>query len=133
MPRGTKFKGKVRLMLTAALATAVPSGLAMSATAAPAAAPFRNIPIRSQAPAGAPNVLLVLTDDVGFAATSAFGGLIPTPALDQLAASGLRYNAFHTTAMCSPTRAALLPGAITTRSRRDRSAMWRWTSRAIPR
>jgi len=110
MPRGTKFKGKVRLMLTAALATAVPSGLAMSATAGPAAAPFRNIPIRSQAPAGAPNVLLVLTDDVGFAATSAFGGLIPTPALDQLAASGLRYNAFHTTAMCSPTRAALLTG-----------------------
>jgi arylsulfatase len=63
-----------------------------------------------KAPAGAPNVLLVLTDDVGFAASSTFGGAIPTPTLDQLAAHGLRFNRFHTTAMCSPTRAALLTG-----------------------
>ncbi len=63
-----------------------------------------------QAPAGAPNVLLVLTDDVGFAAASTFGGPVPTPALDRLARTGLRYNRFHTTAMCSPTRAALLTG-----------------------
>lgn len=62
------------------------------------------------APQGAPNVLLILTDDVGFAASSAFGGPIPTPNLDKLAAHGLRYNEFHTTAMCSPTRAALLTG-----------------------
>ena len=62
------------------------------------------------APAGAPNILLILTDDVGFAASSTFGGPIPTPALDRLAARGLRYNRFHTTAMCSPTRAALLTG-----------------------
>jgi arylsulfatase len=62
------------------------------------------------APAGAPNILLILTDDVGFAASSTFGGPVPTPALDRLAAQGLRFNRFHTTAMCSPTRAALLTG-----------------------
>lgn len=62
------------------------------------------------APAKAPNVLIVLTDDVGFGACSTFGGLIPTPALDALASGGLRYNRFHTSAMCSPTRAALLTG-----------------------
>jgi arylsulfatase len=62
------------------------------------------------APAGAPNVLLVLTDDVGFGAASTFGGPVPTPNLDRLAARGLLYNRFHTTAMCSPTRAALLTG-----------------------
>ncbi|MFN9055471.1 MAG: arylsulfatase [Cyanobacteriota bacterium] len=62
------------------------------------------------APAGAPNVVLVLLDDVGFGASSTFGGPIPTPSLDQLARSGLRYNRFHTTAVCSPTRAALISG-----------------------
>ena len=62
------------------------------------------------APADAPNVIVILTDDVGFAAASSFGGPIATPTLDQLAATGLRYARFHTTAMCSPTRAALLTG-----------------------
>lgn len=62
------------------------------------------------APEGAPNIIVILTDDVGFASTSTFGGPVPTPALDQLASEGLRYNRFHTTAMCSPTRAALLTG-----------------------
>jgi arylsulfatase len=62
------------------------------------------------APAGAPNVLLVMTDDVGFGAAGAFGGPIPTPNLDRLAARGLIYTHFHTTAMCSPSRAALLTG-----------------------
>ncbi len=65
-------------------------------------------PVR--APSGAPNVVLILTDDVGFGASSTFGGPIPTPALDALAENGLVYNRFHTTAMCSPTRAALLTG-----------------------
>jgi len=64
----------------------------------------------TQAPAGAPHIVVVLLDDVGFAAASTFGGPIPTPALDRLAAAGLRYNRFHTTAICSPTRAALLTG-----------------------
>ena len=61
-------------------------------------------------PKGAPNVLLIMTDDVGFAAPSTFGGVIPTPALDRIAQMGLRYTRFHTTALCSPTRAALLTG-----------------------
>jgi arylsulfatase len=62
------------------------------------------------APRGAPNILLILTDDTGFGASSTFGGPIPTPTLDRVAARGLRYNNFHTTALCSPTRAALLTG-----------------------
>jgi arylsulfatase A-like enzyme len=61
-------------------------------------------------PAGAPNVLIVLIDDAGFAASSAFGGPIHTPTAERLAAGGLKYNRFHTTALCSPTRAALLNG-----------------------
>lgn len=63
-----------------------------------------------EAPAGAPNVLLILTDDVGFGASSPFGGPIQTPTLQRLADNGLRYNMFHTTALCSPTRAALITG-----------------------
>ncbi|HEY4380350.1 MAG TPA: arylsulfatase [Acidobacteriaceae bacterium] len=63
-----------------------------------------------KAPAGAPNVLVVLLDDEGYGQSSTFGGLIPTPTLDRLAASGLRYTRFHVTALCSPTRAALLTG-----------------------
>jgi len=55
-------------------------------------------------------VLLILTDDVGFGASSTFGGPIPTPTMDRLAQSGLRYNQFHTTALCSSTRAALITG-----------------------
>jgi arylsulfatase len=61
-------------------------------------------------PKGAPNVLLIMTDDVGFSAPSTFGGVVPTPALDRVAQMGLRYTRFHTTALCSPTRAALLTG-----------------------
>ena len=61
-------------------------------------------------PAGAPNVLIVLLDDVGFGASSAFGGPCATPTAERLAASGLKFNRFHTTALCSPTRAALLTG-----------------------
>jgi arylsulfatase A-like enzyme len=63
-----------------------------------------------KAPAGAPNVLIVLIDDMGFGTPSAFGGLVRMPAADRLATQGLRYNQFHTTALCSPTRSALLSG-----------------------
>src|SRR5262245_17142439 len=63
-----------------------------------------------EAPKDAPNVLLILTDDVGFGASSTFGGPIPTPNYDKLAKAGLRYNMFHTTALCSPSRAALISG-----------------------
>src|SRR5262249_13844292 len=59
---------------------------------------------------GAPNVLLIMTDDSGFGVTSTFGGVIPTPALDRVAKNGLRYANFHSTALCSPTRAALITG-----------------------
>jgi arylsulfatase A-like enzyme len=69
-----------------------------------------NWPARVVPPKGAPNVLLIMTDDVGFAAPSTFGGVIPTPALDRIANSGLRYSNFHSTALCSPTRAALITG-----------------------
>lgn len=62
------------------------------------------------APKGAPNVVLILIDDAGFGQFSTFGGGVPSPTMDRLAAEGLRFNRFHTTALCSPTRAALLTG-----------------------
>jgi len=61
-------------------------------------------------PKEAPNVLLIITDDAGFGVPSTFGGVIPTPTLDRVAANGLRYNNIHSTALCSPTRAALITG-----------------------
>jgi len=67
-------------------------------------------PFEVKAPAGAPNVVIVLVDDLGFGATSSFGGPVSTRVLDRLAANGLRYNNFHTTALSSPTRAALKSG-----------------------
>jgi hypothetical protein len=66
------------------------------------------VPLRP--PAGAPNVLVVLLDDVGFGASSAFGGPVHTPTAERLASAGLKYSRFHTTALCAPTRAALLSG-----------------------
>ncbi|HTS43031.1 MAG TPA: arylsulfatase [Puia sp.] len=63
-----------------------------------------------QAPRGAPNIVLILIDDAGFGQFSTFGGGVPSPTMDRLAAEGLRYNRFHTTALCSPTRAALITG-----------------------
>ena len=69
-----------------------------------------DFPAPIKAPEQAPNVLLVLLDDVGFGQASTFGGLVDTPNLTHLAERGLRYNQFHTTALCSPTRAALLTG-----------------------
>jgi arylsulfatase len=61
-------------------------------------------------PKGAPNVLLIITDDSGFGVPSTFGGVVPTPAMDRVAKAGLRYNNIHSTALCSPTRAALITG-----------------------
>jgi arylsulfatase len=105
------------------LVSLVLSGGASAQEVLPApAAPFRgniglsakdsmpDFPEPVRAPGGAPNVVLVLLDDVGFGASSTFGGPIATPTLDRLASSGLRYTQFHTTALCSPTRAALLTG-----------------------
>ena len=70
--------------------------------------PYALAPIH--APAGAPNVLVVLIDDAGYGQSGTFGGLIPTPTLDRLAQGGLRYTRFHVTALCSPTRAELMTG-----------------------
>ena len=67
-------------------------------------------PFSVETPEGAPNVVIVLIDDIGFGASDGFGGAIQTPTLDRLAADGLRFNQFHTTALCSPTRMAILIG-----------------------
>ena len=77
-------------------------------------------------PDGAPNVLIVLLDDVGFAASSAFGGPCSTPTAERLAAGGLKFNRFHTTALCSPTRQALLTG------RNHHTAAWAASPRSRP-
>ncbi len=61
-------------------------------------------------PKGAPNILLIMTDDAGYGVSGTFGGVIPTPAMDRVAQAGLRYTQFHSTALCSPTRAALITG-----------------------
>ena len=61
----------------------------------------KDFPKEVEAPKGAPNVLIILTDDVGFGASSTFGGPVPTATMDRLAKAGLRYNNFHTTALCS--------------------------------
>src|SRR5262245_31448485 len=67
-------------------------------------------PARVVPPKGAPNILLIMTDDTGFGVTTTFGGVIPTPTLDRIAANGLRYTNFNSTALCSPTRAAIITG-----------------------
>jgi hypothetical protein len=81
------------------------------------------VPLRP--PVGAPNVLIVLLDDVGFGASSAFGGPCNTPTAERLAANGLKYNRFHTTALCSPSRQALLTGRTIIPSAWARSPRWR--------
>jgi arylsulfatase len=110
-------------LLAAAAALAQTGAAPLDRTALPIAEPkrpvFTELDVRNvkappafhvAAPAGAPNVVIVLIDDLGFGATAPFGGPIPTPTLQRLADGGLRYNNFHTTALCSPTRAALKAG-----------------------
>jgi arylsulfatase A-like enzyme len=113
----SRARRRATVSVTILAATVAPCAFAQApgndgATTSPSAAASRwkYFPRRPTPPAGAPNVLLIMTDDVGFGATSTFGGPVPTPTFDALARAGLRYNAFHTTAMCSPTRAALLTG-----------------------
>src|SRR6201984_15205 len=67
-------------------------------------------PARVVPPQGAPNVLLIMTDDQGYGVSGTFGGVVPTPSMDRIAQMGLRYTQFHSTALCSPTRAALITG-----------------------
>ena len=66
--------------------------------------------IPSRLPDDAPNIVVIMLDDIGFGVAETFGGEVHTPALSQLASEGIRYNAFHTTSICSPTRASLLTG-----------------------
>jgi len=124
---------KIRQLLTIALAFLVLTGLGTSVAEAqktqidrttlpiqaPKYEPITELDARNaeapprfevKAPEGAPNVVIVLIDDIGFGAATGFGGGINTPTLDRLAEGGLRYNQFHTTALCSPTRMALLTG-----------------------
>jgi arylsulfatase len=61
-------------------------------------------------PKGAPNILLIMTDDQGYGVSGTFGGVIPTPTMDRIAQMGLRYTEFHSTALCSPSRAAIITG-----------------------
>ena len=109
--------------MLAGLATAASAGVPVDRTVLPIAEPkppeYTELDVRNaeppprfevKAPEGAPNVLVVLVDDLGFAGTSAFGGPVPTLHFDRLASEGLYYNNFHTTAVCSPTRAALKSG-----------------------
>src|SRR5256714_11207159 len=119
----TVRKGLLSGAAALALMTASPHAHAQSSLSIPRADPefkgkigetlkdsMPSYPPPLKAPLGAPNVLVILLDDVGFGHTSTFGGPIPTPTLDRLAKNGLKYNRFHTTALCSPTRAALLTG-----------------------
>ncbi len=103
-------KGSVtsRFRLRSGISAIVMAGLLQAGTALAAPAPPTQY--QRQAPAGAPNVVVVLLDDVGFGAASTFGGPATTPSLEAVAKDGLRYNRFHTTAICSPTRASLLTG-----------------------
>jgi len=113
----------VCLLMAGCTATKPESKAALDRTVLPLSEPTRPVyseldvrnakaPARFEvkAPQGAPNIIIVLIDDLGFGATSAFGGPVATPALDGLARNGLRYNNFHTTALCSPTRTALKAG-----------------------
>ena len=108
--RSARSVSRSALALTLAISSVATSAATEPAATAPQPWPWRNFPKPKMAPKNAPNILLIMTDDVGFGSTSTFGGPIPTPVFDALAARGLRYNAFHTTAMCSPSRAALLTG-----------------------
>ncbi|MBO9695242.1 MAG: arylsulfatase [Sphingopyxis sp.] len=115
-PRSPEREGKhalprllKKILLSCSISAAVAATAPLTATPAPEAKTAPPL-LQRQAPAGAPNVVLVLLDDVGFGSSSTFGGPVATPNIDALARDGLRYNRFHTTAICSPTRASLLTG-----------------------
>jgi len=104
------------LSILVVVATAMTSGISLAgpkqtfAGRTPSESSPPHWPSLPTAPEGAPNILLIMTDDVGFGGSSTFGGPVPTPTMDELARQGLRFNRFHTTALCSPTRASLLTG-----------------------
>jgi arylsulfatase len=117
--RAPRYSALARLGASAACIFSFIQGGAVSAQGDPVPKHYGRTPAESPPPAwpepvkpakGAPNILVIMTDDVGFGASSSFGGPIPTPTFDALGREGARYNRFHTTAICSPTRASLLTG-----------------------
>jgi arylsulfatase A-like enzyme len=100
----------IKKALSLALMASCLTPAALLAQPAQSPAPVAPEPFVRVAPAKAPNVVVILLDDVGFAASSVYGGPIRTPTLETLAQQGLRYTRFHTTGICSPTRASLLNG-----------------------
>jgi arylsulfatase A-like enzyme len=108
-PRYSRMKIAVALLLMVTLLPSAHSQQGKISKSVKDSQPYK-VEYLKKAAAGSPNVLLILLDDVGYGATSAFGGLIHTPNLDTLANQGLRYTNFHTAGICSPTRAALLTG-----------------------
>lgn len=127
-----RLRNLATVFATAGIATVAQTAFAQSQDASPPAASFSlprpdfhfkgqvgrtyldsdpaTFPQIVRPPKGAPNIVLILLDDVGFGQFSVFGGGVPSPSMEKLAADGLRYNRFHTTALCSPTRAALITG-----------------------
>jgi arylsulfatase len=122
MRRSTKHENRIGLGVAAFILTALLAGSAAKSTEPESAQDFKGKISRTyeeseewwpepvRPPEGAPNVIIFLLDDVGFAHVGSFGGLIDTPNIDRLAENGLRYNNFHTTALCSPSRATLMAG-----------------------
>lgn len=110
MKRLYQSASRLAVALTFALPLAGASGVAAQGAPAETGMPAPAWPAPVTAPAGAPNIVLIMLDDVGFGDTGTFGGAAATPVLDKLAADGARYNRFHTTSICSPSRAALLTG-----------------------
>jgi arylsulfatase len=108
--RGVRLSVSSIALLAMSAGAALQPAQAQQTAAAQSEAPGAAWPAIVAPRKGAPNILLIMTDDVGFGATSVFGGPVPTPNLEKLAANGVRYNQFNTTALCSPTRAALLTG-----------------------
>ncbi|WP_176594321.1 arylsulfatase [Sphingobium sp. EM0848] len=107
------YQGRIRIRLrpvAASIALGAFLWASMPAQAVPSSRPDTPRPVSVQQQSSRPNIVVILLDDVGFAASERFGGAVRTPALDSLAASGITYNRFHTTSVCSPTRAALLTG-----------------------
>jgi arylsulfatase len=109
-PGHRRFDMARRALKVCLLTALAPAAIAVHGTAVAQSVTVPGFPASPAAPVGAPNVIVIMTDDVGFASGSTFGGAIPTPAMDQLAQNGLRYSNFHTNALCSPSRAALLTG-----------------------
>ena len=105
-----KHKRVRRISALLALTGGLLTTTVLAQTAVPAGALSSSFPTRPIPPRGAPNVLLIMTDDVGFGAASTFGGPVPTTTFDALAREGARFSAFHTTGVCSPSRASLLTG-----------------------